>query len=101
MNSCFKPACFSGMSLVLYNYRSATEVLMSRAREKVLPMQVTRSGGLKATERLYNDLLDYLRLLGNGVGWSRDDVETTGKRFVLSLRDTLWYLDGQLPPFGR
>lgn len=56
----------------------------------MLPMKLSstgRSGGLKATERLYNDLLEYLGHYG--VGWSRDCVETTGKRFVSSLRDTL------------
>lgn len=75
------------------SHRSAYDVLMNSTRERVLPSKISRSGELKATEKLYNDLLDYLGHLG--VGWSRDCVETTGKRFVLSLRDTLWYLDGQ------
>ena len=72
------------------------------AREKVLPVKISpagRSGGLKATERLYNDLLEYLGHLK--VGWSRDCVETIGKRFVSSLRDTLWYLDGQHSKFAE
>ena len=82
--------------------RSAFDVLMNSATEKVLPVKISpagRSGGLKATERLYNDLLEYLGHLK--VGWSRDCVETIGKRFVSSLRDTLWYLDGQHSKFAE
>ena len=78
------------------SHRSALDVLMNSARERVLPSRISSSGRsmeLKATERLYNDLLEYLSQLG--VGWSRDCVETTGRRFVASLRDALWYLDGQ------
>ena len=43
--------------------RSAFDVLMNSVREKVFPVKISpagRSGGLKATERLYNDLLEYL-----------------------------------------
>ena len=82
--------------------RSAFDVLMNSAREKVLPLKLSsagRSGGLRATERLYNDLLEYLGHFS--VGWSKDCVETTGKRFVSSLRDALWYLDGQHGKFAE
>ena len=47
----------------------------------------------------YNDLLEYLGHLK--VGWSRDCMETIGKRFVSSLQDTLWYLDGQHSKFAE
>lgn len=78
--------------------RSAADFLMRSAREKVLPAKLS-STKMKSTERLYNDLIDYLASLGPDVGWSRDCVETTGKRFVSILRDALWFMDGQHSKF--
>lgn len=78
--------------------RSAFDVLMSSAREKLLPSKISSNKQLRATDRLFNDLIDYLCSLG--VGWSKDCVDTMGKRFVLSLRDALWYLDSHHDKFA-
>ena len=66
-------------------------------REKVLPSKIN-SKQPKATDRLFNDVIDYLSSVG--VGWSKDCVAATGKRFVLSLRDALWYLDSHHDKFA-
>ena len=46
------------------------DVLMSSAKEKVLPsnIEISSSKQLRATDRLFNDVIDYLSSVG--VGWS-------------------------------
>ena len=73
---------------------SAFDALMINARQKALPSIIVagnRKDGLKGNEVLFNDEVGYLGLLG--VGWSRDIVDSIGKRFVTSLCDALWYRD--------
>lgn len=46
---------------------------------------------LIATERLYNQVLVYMRSVG--AGFTRDMVESVGHRVVRALKDALWYID--------
>lgn len=64
------------------------DVLMSSAKEKVLPsnIEISSSKQLRATDRLFNDVIDYLGV----VGWSiycglykedDEEVKETRKKF--------------------
>ena len=59
--------------------------------------QLTKHVPNKVAERTNRDKLKnaFVTLLDEqGLGWSPDSVETTGKKFVDVMADVLWYLDG-------
>ena len=70
--------------------RSASEVLMQRSRETVLPAPTTNPN-LRGDQQVRNVLLSLLSELK--VGWSPCVVQSTGERFVRILSAALWYLD--------
>lgn len=49
--------------------------------------------GTKASDRLYNDVLEVVQ--EEGVGFNAQQVDTIGKNIISTITDSLWYLDTQ------
>ena len=77
-------------------HRSAFDILMNAQRslcQPKLPSKITRERMTKK-EVLFNDVVDFLQ--SQELSWPGTDVaEGAGKKFVSSLVDCLWYLDGR------
>lgn len=69
--------------------RDAFQVMRNVQLAKHVPKKMTERTN---RDKLKNKFIDFLN--EEGVGWSADCVETTGKKFVGVMTDILWYLDG-------
>lgn len=76
---------------------NAFTILMASQHAKHLPSMHDPVQNNK--QLLFNDVLLLLR--ESGVGFRADELDSCGLRFVNSVVDTLWYIDGQYLKFSR
>jgi len=55
------------------------------------PIEPGEHRQLIATERLHNQVVDYMK--STGAGFTRDAVNTVGEKVARTLRGALWYID--------
>ena len=75
------------------NMPNAFVIMMSAAHKVTLPpsYQTSDEEQLRGDHAIYNKLMDLLKSMN--LGWSPDNVKTTGEKFVKALSDCLWTLD--------
>ena len=71
--------------------RNAFSILMSEAGRLVWPekYELARKNN---RQKLYNDFIELLQ--EKNLGWTKQNVLSEGRPFVLQLTDILWHLDG-------
>lgn len=74
--------------------RSAVDVLsITRLPSKLIKDNMARK------DMLFNDVIDYLQ--ERGLAWGSSKADVVGKKFVSSLVNCLWYIDGRIHVFTK
>ena len=77
----------------LVSQRNSLMILMQNARQTQLHLPIfLQSEKSNRKQKLRNDLVDWIQRYGGG--WSTQSyANTQGKQFIISLTETIWYID--------